>query len=159
MRRPGALTPVFLLLPILAWGCADKTIPNTDVADTQENREVIKFVEKYRHAVEAQDVRQLLRLASERYLDDAGTPTGDDDLDRRRLADRLELLKDRVKEVRYDIRYRRVTYKGDRVLVDFTYAASFLLETHEGERWMRRLADHRMVLRREGEEYRIISGM
>lgn len=159
MRRPGWLHLPFLLLPVLAWGCADKTIPNTDVPDTEANREVIEFVEKYRHAVEAQDTRQLLRLASDRYLDDAGTPQGDDDLDRRRLAERLQVLKEKIKEVRYDIRYRRISYKGDRVLVDFTYAASFLIDGVEGERWMRRLADHRMVLRREGEQYRIISGM
>jgi hypothetical protein len=148
-----------LLMSVLVGGCAARNIPNTDVRDTPENREVINFMEKYRRAVEAQDIRMLLRLASDRYLDDAGTPKGDDDLDRKRLEERLTALAEKVKEVRYDIRYRRVLFRGDRVLVDVTYAASFLLDTHEGERWMRRLADHRLIIRREGDEYRILSGM
>ena len=45
-------------------GCSKSYIPNTDVEDTSENKKVISFCEKYRHAVEEKDVGGLLKLAS-----------------------------------------------------------------------------------------------
>ena len=47
--------------------CATHYIQNTDVADSDDNRKVIAFCEKYRHAVELKDVDALLKMASEKY--------------------------------------------------------------------------------------------
>lgn len=144
-------------------GCA-ATIPNTTVEDTAENREVVEFVEKYRRAVEARNVRRLLEMASPRYLDDLGTPGGDDDLDYDGLREKLSRWRDRVVDVRYEIKYNRVTYDQRRIFVEFRYTASFLLTTGSGdERWSRRLGDHRLILTRneDSEEANllILSGM
>ncbi len=153
------LHSMVLLALSLIGGCAHSTIPNTDVEDTGENRDVLQFVERYRHAVEERNVSQMLELASERYFDDNGTPLGDDDIDYRKLREALTVWRDRVIDVRYEIRYRRVAYDRDRVFVDYTYTGSFLVQTPDGERWQRRLRDNRLVLRKGGESYRILSGM
>lgn len=159
MVRP--LVSALLSLVALA-GCARDVIPNTDVEDTAENREVIRFVERYRHAVEARDVDGMLSLTSNRYYDDNGTPTGDDDIDYDGLREKLSLWRDQVLDVRYEIRYRRVTFleEADRILVDYTYTGSFRVETPEGERWSRRLADNRLVLGEGTDgELAILSGL
>ncbi|MBW2717653.1 MAG: hypothetical protein JRD94_03600, partial [Deltaproteobacteria bacterium] len=83
MRR--ALTTVTLCASLIAAVGCQKNIPNTTVADTAANRGVITFMENYRKSVEARDVGALLAMAHPQYLDDNGTPSGDDDLDYREL--------------------------------------------------------------------------
>ncbi len=149
---------------VLSWvliGCGHQTIPNTDIRDTRMNREVVSFVEKYRKAVEARDIVSLIKMASDDYYDDNGTPRGEDDVDYRSLKKHLGAWHNSVLDVRYEIRYRRVSLDRDRILVDFTYTGSFRTGTPSGERWARRLADNRLILRYErgAGEYRIISGM
>jgi hypothetical protein len=156
MRSP---LPAFLVLCALATGCADRVIPNTDVPDTSENREIIGFVEEYRHAVEGRDVPGILRLVSEEYLDDNGTILTDDDRDYDRLREELARWNGQVLDVRYEMRYRRVTRRNERILVDVTYTGSFKIATPMGDRWSRRLADNRIELVRENGEFRIVSGM
>jgi hypothetical protein len=140
-------------------GCAARMIPNTDVPDTSENREAIQFVERYRMAMEARNPAQLLQLVSADYYDDNGTPSTDDDLDYERLQEQVLRISDDVLEVRYEMRYRRVVFREDRVLVDFTYTGRFKVRTPDGDRWARRLADNRLELVREGGEYRIVAGL
>lgn len=143
----------------LAPGCAGQLIPNTDVPDTAENREVVDFVEQYRHAVEERNAPAILALVSERYFDDNGTPSADDDIDFGSLRDRFERWGSDVMDVRYEMRYRRVTFQPDRIFVDYTYTGSFKVRDLEGDRWSRRLADNRIEIVREGDEFRIVSGL
>jgi hypothetical protein len=155
IRAISALT----LLALSA--CAHDVIPNTDVEDTPETRNVVEFIEKYRQAVVGRDVNKLLAMAAPDYFDDLGTPQGQDDVDLELLGERLratfgpELL-----AVHYDIRYRDVTFLPTKVLVDYTYIGRFRLNTPDGSRWERRLADNRMVLgRKKDGSYTIMSGM
>ncbi len=157
--RVAVLAPLLSLL-LAASACARSVIPNTDVEDTEVNREVIGFVEQYRKAVQARDVGKLLSLASRSYYDDHGTPDGHDDLDYESLRDKLARWRDRVQEARYEIRYRRVHRRGERIFVDYTFTASYKVRGPQGEsRWERRLADNRLVLVREGGSFKILSGM
>lgn len=162
--RARTLRPLTQLLWVssLAFvvGCSHEVIPNTDVADTPENREVVDFVEDYREAVAARDVERLISLASVNYYDDMGTPAGDDDVDFDSLSARLQnAFGEKLTSVHYDIRYREVIFLPTKVLVDFTYIGRFQVETPDGPRWERRLSDNRMILAREDSEYRIVSGM
>ncbi len=157
--RPFHLTPLVLLLVASATGCARDVIPNTDVEDTAQNREVLEFCEQYRNAVERRDVGAMLALVSESYLDDNGTPSGDDDIDYERLSAKLAAWRDAVLDVRYEIRYRRVLYARDHILVNYVYSGSFRIDTGDGERWARRVADNRLTLDREQDGYRIVSGL
>lgn len=144
----------------LAGACSRDVIPNTDVEDTPEGRDVVKFVERYRTAVIERSVPKLLNLADKDYYDDMGTPQGDDDVDLEGLKERLgETFGTDLLSVHYDIRYRDVVFLPTKVLVDYTYIGRFRLNTPEGPRWERRLADNRMVLTKHKDGYRIASGM
>lgn len=166
MSRPTSnrLIPLGLLIAIwLVSGCAGN-IPNTEVEDSPENREVLGFMEEYRHALEAVDVGRLLALAAEDYFDDNGTPGGDDDLDYAALSQKLADWEGRVTQVRYEIKYLRVGYQEHTgmVVVEFRYTGRFRTEASDGEsHWSRRVGDQRMELERDPEsgQYRILSGM
>jgi hypothetical protein len=149
-----------LSLIIVVGGCARDVIPNTDVDDTSDNRRVLEFVENYRQAVQERDVGAMLSLASTDYFDDFGTPNTADDIDFEGLRGKLGLWQDRLLDVRYEIRYRRVSWAEKRIFVDYTYTASFQVKTVEGGRWARRLADNRLTLEEsDGGDFRILSGM
>lgn len=164
MTRARRLSALQLLVACAALGlcaCSHQKIPNTDVDDTPETRDVVDFVEKYRTAVMARDAPRLLSLASEDYYDDMGTPQGDDDVDLEGLRERLEsLFGPELLSVHYDIRYRDVVFLPTKVLVDYTYIGRFRIDSTEGPRWERRLADNRLVLARTDKGgYQILSGM
>ena len=89
-----ALFAAVLCVSLAAAAGCDKNIPNTTVKDTPENRSVITFMENYRNAVEARDVGALLAMAHPQYLDDNGTPSGDDDIDYRGLQKKLSRWRD-----------------------------------------------------------------
>lgn len=162
MRYPRALLACFLVVAALlsAAGCKTHYIPNTDVEDTDENRRVIDFCEKYRRAVERRDVRTLLELAHPTYYEDGGNVDSTDDIDYAGLKDYLDDKFRDTKAIRYEIRYRRVLEgRKDTILVDYTYSASYKIPTEHGDIWRREVADNRLELVPEGESFRIISGM
>jgi hypothetical protein len=153
------LTAVLTL--VLAGGCT-RDIPNTTVPDTAANREVIEFMETYRRALEDREVATLIGMASPRYLDMSGTPTGTDDVDYDTLTTILPELFARVEDIRFEIRYRHVVFRDDDVLVEFRYTASYLIADHRGENeWHHKVEDKRMVLEWDSENarYLIMSGM
>ena len=157
----------FLSLDLMAMGaslggCAHDTIPNTDVEDSPEARDVIKFVETYRTAVIKRDVSKLVSLAAPDYFDDMGTPQGDDDVDLEGLQERLkETFGPDLLSVHYDIKYRDVVFLPTKILVDYTYIGRFRVNSPDGPpRWERRLADNRMILTKDRDgKYKIASGM
>ncbi len=128
LLRTSSLSFLLALAPGLD-ACVTGNIPNTDVADNSENREVIGVAERYRRAVEQRDVRTLLSLAAPNYFEDGGTPQGDDDYGYDGLRRLLAVWTEEVREVRYEMRYRRVTFErdGNRAQVDYTYTGSFTL--------------------------------
>jgi hypothetical protein len=165
MRHALPLCVLASVLMTALGGCDPQLIPNTDVPDNSENREVVRFVERYRLAMEqlgseqGGSVAELLQLVSERYLDDNGTLETTDDRDYDRLRQELSEIAERILDVRYEMRYRRITYRPDRVLVDYTFTGRYKIATSDGDVWRRRLSDNRLELILERGEYRIISGM
>jgi hypothetical protein len=147
-----------LALSAFAAGCASGYIPNTDVPDTDANVKVIKFCEQYRHAVEEKNVAQLLKLASPEYHKRGAI---DDDVDYATLKDFLTTTYQTTDSIRYEIRYRRVTFTEDeKVLIDYTFAASYRLPGVRKEEWRHTVSDNRLVLVPNPQgEYKIIAGM
>lgn len=150
-----------LTTSVAVTACSKSYIPNTDVEDTSENRKIIQFCEKYRHAVENKNVGLLLKMASSKYHEDGGNTIADDDLDFGGLKDYLTTTFLKTDDIRYEIRYRKVSMtETKRVLVDYTYAASFKLPGIEKAEWRHTVADNRLVLEPDGEDnYKILSGM
>jgi hypothetical protein len=147
-----------LMLVGLVVGCATTFIPNTDVEDNPQNKRVIEFCEQYRHAVEEKNIGQLLKLASPAYHKRG--VGGDDDVDYGGLKDFLTSTFQQTEGIRYEIRYRRVTFtEANHVYVDYTYAASFRIPGVKKEEWRHSVADNRLDLVPDGESYKIIAGM
>ena len=156
MQKLGFL----VILSIAAAGCSPSYIPNTDVEDNSDNRKVISFCEDYRHAVEEKDVGKLLKLASPRYFEDGGNTNPDDDMDFDGLKDYLTASFVKTQTIRYEIRYRKVTFgENKKVFVEYSYSASFRIPGLKGEEWKHTVADNRLVLTTEGESYKILEGM
>jgi hypothetical protein len=166
MRLPGSAfvsRMMRLLAPLAAvalLGCTARYIPNTDIEDTTENRRVVEFCEKYRHAVEMRNIALLLKMADPKYYEDGGNVDATDDLDYAGLQAYLEKRFRETRGIRYEIRYRRVAEgRTNSLVVDFTYSASYKIPTPDGELWRRRVADNRLELRPYGESFKILSGM
>lgn len=155
----GALLGCLSLTTSLT-GCATHYIPNTDVEDTDDNREIIKFCETYRRALETQNVPALLSLASPKYYEDGGNVDPTDDLDYAGLEDWLSGRFQDTKAIRYEIRYRRVA-KGDRdrILVLYTYSASYKIPGLAQDEWRHTVSENRLELEADGKSYKILAGM
>jgi hypothetical protein len=157
--RALAVLPMALVL-LGASGCAPSLIPNTDVEDTSPNKKVIGYCEQYRHSVEEKNVGLLLKMASERYYEDGGNTNAEDDIDFSGLKEYLAGSFVKTNAIRYEIRYRRVTFtQNEKVYVDYTYSASYKLPGLKGEEWRHTVADNRLVLIPDGDSYKILSGM
>ena len=141
-------------------GCSKTYIPNTDVEDSSDNRKVIAFCEDYRHAVKDKDVGKLLKMASPRYYEDGGNTNPEDDIDFEGLKDYLTATFVKTQTIRYEIRYRKVTFEENKkVMVEYSYSASYRMPGLKGEEWKHTVADNRLELIPEGDSFKILAGM
>jgi hypothetical protein len=146
---------------LLGAGCSQQLIPNTDIEDTDFNRSLVEFCEKYRHAVEHRNINTLLTMADPQYYEDGGNADATDDLDYAGLKGYLEAKFVNARAIRYEIRYREVS-KNERSgwNVAYTYSASYQLpDDGNGLVWHREVADNQLELVPAGESYKILSGM
>lgn len=135
------------------------TFPGTSIAATDENRAILETMENYRQRLVQKNVNGILVLASPRYFEDSGTPRADDDYGVDGLRKVLESKLARVKTMRYEIEYRKLSVTGNRAELEAYLNGSFELESRSGDRY-RRVSDfHRFVLEHEGEHWKFLSGM
>src|SRR5688572_30008639 len=76
-----SVRPALIVSTALLFGCGSSYIPNTDVPDTPENRDIVAFCELYRKAVERKDINLILKMTSPEYYEDGGNPDASDDMD------------------------------------------------------------------------------
>ena len=125
-----------------------------------QNRDVVLFCEKYRHALEDKNVGQLLKLMSPAYFEDGGNTSNEDDADFDKIREFLTSDFLRTAGIRYEIRYRRITFtETNHIFVDYTYAAAWKLPGVKNDEWHHQVADNRLDLVRDGESFKIVSGM
>lgn len=149
-----------VLVTLAAVACSKTYIPNTDVEDTSQNRQIILFCEQYRHAMEDKNVGQLLKGMSPGYFEDGTNGKNDDNADFDKVRDFLTGNFLKTNGIRYEIRYRRVTItEADHVYVDYTYAAAWRLPGVKSDEWHHKVADNRLDLVRDGESFKIVGGM
>ena len=140
-------------------GCATHYIPNTDIEDSELNRKIVGFCERYRHAVEGKDIATLLKLAAPNYYEDGGNVDPSDDIDYAGLRAYLTTKFQDASSIRYEIRYRRIAKEHDLIYVDYTYSASYRIPGPKGDEWRRKVEDNRLELVPYQDEYRIVAGM
>jgi hypothetical protein len=163
MRRlPGQLSSLAVVLAIAlgALACTKTVIPNTDVSDTSENREVIFFCERYRKDLEERNVADLLKMMSPAYFETGGNAKSADDADFDKIHEFLTGDYLKTNGIRYEIRYRKVTFtEQNHIFVDYTYAAAWKIPGAKIDEWHHRVADNRLDLVRDGESFKILRGM
>jgi hypothetical protein len=143
-----------------ACGGSVEYIPGTRVPQSQENQQLIDRLEDYRMAVERKDAAALVLMASKHYWDDAGTPGGTDDFGYQGLQEILTGRFQKVKAIRYSMRYVNVTRRGDRALVDVLIDASFTVADARGQDLRRDLRDqNQFILEWDGRHWLFLSGM
>ena len=162
LNRVRLVATFTILIGLLLASCSKQYIPNTDVEDTEENRQVVSFCEQYRKAVEQRDVGRLMSFVSPRYYEDGGNVDASDDLDYAGL--RKYMIDDfrKSRAIRYEIRYRRVIWAEDqdRVFVDYTYSASFKIAgPDDNDVWRRAVAENRLELEPKGDGFLIVAGL
>jgi len=154
MRIPAAA----LLAGLCLAGCARK-IPNTDIDDTRENRGLIAVVDDYRRAFVKRDIQGIMTLVSRDYFDDAGTSDTSDDVDYRLLPQVLSETFTKLPEMKLEIGVTDIRVKGDKASVDMFYDAKYRVTTPRREVPKRDADVQRLVLKREGEQWKIVSGL
>ena len=143
-------------------GCAHSsasTIPGTKVADTDENREIIRVVERYRLAMERKDVGALVAMASRNYWEDSGTPTGADDYGYDRLREVLMGQFQRADAIRYSMKYVDITFDRGRAKVAVLIDASYSVQTPRGLERFDMRDQNELVLENDGQRWLFVSGM
>ncbi len=143
-------------------GCSSSTkyIYGTKVADSSQNRQILGVVEKYRLAVERKDAPALLGMASDKYWEDGGTPTGTDDYGIDGLRDALSTRFARADNIRYSMRYLEVKPLGqNRAAVEVMIDASYSIDTGRGTQRLDMRDQNEMVLEYDGRNWKFLSGM
>jgi hypothetical protein len=167
LRLLGFCLSLVLLAP--ATGCKDTpTIPGTEIPDTDENREILRTLERYRVAFVRRDAAGILATAHPSYYDTAGTDDPDDDIEYERLGPMLRERMAQIDSIRFTMDYLEINVVDDRAVVKVWIDASFrltpIIDSESGEVRVEaehsRKQDHSMFeLLREGAAWRITKGM
>ena len=158
-----------LLAAVLAGGCGSgPTIPGTEIPDTEENRQIIQTLERYRSGFVRMDPTSILATAHPTYSDTAGTDDPSDDIVYEELGPLLRTRMSQLDSVRFTIDYLDVNVQKDRAVVKVWIDASFYLDPPSPDEEVpavvsarySRLQDHAMFeLVREQDTWLITSGM
>ncbi|HLU67599.1 MAG TPA: hypothetical protein VKZ63_15055 [Kofleriaceae bacterium] len=145
-----------------AAGCAAQAeyIPGTRVEQSPDNQLIIDRLEDYRMAVERKDAAALMLMASKRYWEDAGTPSGADDYGYQGLQEILSGRLQQVDGIRYSMKYMNIERRGDRAYVDVLVDASYTVQNALGEEVRADMRDqNQFVLEWDGKQWLFLSGM
>lgn len=159
MKRTALLLP---LAALLLTACTTKYIGNTRIEDTKENRELLVVVDQYRRAVEDRDIQRILDLTSDGFFEDPGTPYDPtDDYDKAELAQRLEQAFGKVTDQRLQIDVRKVDIdeRQARANVDYRFDYRYRLDLPNANQWREQTDLNRLSFVREGQDWKIISGL
>lgn len=161
MRWRTILAIVTTLGGTMIVGCGGaKLIPNTQVNDTAQNRELIGAVEKYRQAMERLDAARVLSLAHSNYRDLGSASERNKDIDHARLTQILKTRFKNVERIRFNVNYQRVTMEGGQAHVDTWVEASFLYKQPDGnQRWQRMSDYNRFSLMKSGKSWLFVAGL
>jgi hypothetical protein len=120
------LVLVGLTAPIV--GCkGGPTIPGTEIPDTEENRDILRVLERYRTSFVRRDAAGMLSTAHPSYYDTGGTDDPTDDIEYSELGPILRERLAQLEAIRFTIDYLEVNVVQDRALVKVWIDGSFQL--------------------------------
>lgn len=158
MRR--AHLAALFLAAVAMTGCGPKMIPNSEIEDTDENREILSVVSAYKNALEGRNVERLMSLVSKTFFENSGTPAGDDDYNYDGLEQRLTKWAEQTKAIRADVKVKAITVKDGTARAQYFYDVNYQIPGAAGVmQWKHEADTKEMVLRREGSVWRITSGI
>ena len=149
-------------------GCKAKpTIPGTEIPDTEDNRQIISVLERYRTSFVSRDAAAVLSVAHPTYHDFAGTDDPSDDTTYPELGPLLRRRLSQIDSIRFTIDYLEIFVTGDRAVCRVWIDASFrfkpLLDTYGEARdqpFYNRIQDFaEFELVREGDNWLVVRGM
>lgn len=160
MRHPLSLVLVLVATVLFASACKPALIPNTDIRDTEDNREILKLVERYRQAMEGRDMESLKGLVSSRYYENASS-TGDqsDDWGFPDLDAVLAEVGGALRVVTYDVKVTSIKIEGDRAEVEYDYTWNFQYFDGDAEGWSRKSDVNQASLLKEEGAWRFVAGL
>jgi len=175
-NRPSALSRLLCLALVVApvvpslalTGCkAEPTIAGTEIPDTDDNRQIIAVLERYRTSFVSRDAAAVLATAHPTYYDPAGTDDPSDDTTYEELGPLLRRRLSQLDSIRFTMDYLDIAGTGDRAVVRVWIDASFrfkpLLDTYGETRPQppfARIMDHaEFELVREGDTWLIVRGL
>jgi hypothetical protein len=107
-------------------GCkAQPTIPGTEIPDTDDNRQIISVLERYRTSFVSRDAASVLAVTHPTYLDTAGTDDPSDDTTYNELGPLLRRRLSQLDSVRFTVDYLEIHVTGDRAVCRVWIDASF----------------------------------
>lgn len=150
-----------LLLAVAGTACGPRFVKGTEIEYTAERQRLADLVERYRVALVQRDGDALRAMVSKQYFENgSSTSNPADDYNHEGLMRVLDDLKTEVKAVRYAIQIRDIEIYGDSATVDYEYESQYQYAVGEDhERWANKSDKNRLTFRREGSDWRIVSGM
>ena len=155
----GYFTSLGLALVLSA--CAHSKIRDTEIDDTDENREVLALVEEYRRAVESLDADAVLALVSpDFFYEDNGNTDSSDDYDYSGLKDSLRQSFERTRAIQLRLRVDAVEVKKDSAFAELYYEYRAHNQYPSGPKWDTGTDRTRLRLVRNPEgQWRIAAGL
>lgn len=130
------------------------------IEDEPDVREVIDVLYQYREALVAKDFGMLNRLVSEHYYDNAGTThTTADDYGHDELPEIFELMAEYADQIQYHVIVQDVVIDGNRAHIDYEFEYAYQYQVADQEAWDAGVDVNRLEMHREGDQWRITSGM
>jgi hypothetical protein len=167
-----AASPNMLVLSPLAMlalaGCkGEPNIPGTEIPDTEDNRQIIGVLERYRTSFVSRDAAAVLSTAHPTYHDSAGTDDPSDDTTYTELGGVLRRRLSQLDSIRFTMDYLEIQQTQDRAIVrgwiDASYRFKPLLDAYGETRTQSpyaRVMDHsEFELVREGQNWLIVRGL
>ena len=153
-----------ILLAALGSACTPSLIPGTTVEDSEENRAVLEFLNKYRKAVVDRNVEGVVGLCAPDYFEDAGTAEQTDDYGLAQLREKLGRALGQTKEVQLEIIVQAIERDADKkdapVRVIYRYNQRARVDFPAGEKWITVSNVNRLVLRSDAAGgFLIVSGL
>ena len=150
---------LLVALPLALAACAHSKIPNTNIDDTEENREILALVDSYHVALESRDADAVLALVSDEFYEDNGNTNRDDDYGKTQLAESLRSEFEKTEKLQLGLRVDDIVIDDDRAEAFVQYNLKARTDFPSGKKWKTSSDRARMTLVRTGGKWLIIAGL